>query len=140
MQTRPKQELQRRSFYAAHVPKTLSEFVVRAAECEQGHKEELDLLKGMLAELLSAVKDQERPLQKEEQDRAIVFMREIRATQKAFDEAKANEKGLVHPAKVAILAQNLIQIMVPHFTDDSREDAKQELTAFVAQFPVGGNG
>jgi len=127
----------RDSFYAAHVPKTLSECIVRAAEHGQSVEAEFEMLRGMLCEIWASIKAQKRAASKEERDEIREFARDIRATAKAVSEMSAKEKGMLHPSALGIFGNMIVQIVVETLPDEKqRTDVRKTIQNRIAQIPV----
>ena len=127
----------RDSFYAAEVPATLSECVVRAGEYDQDAKGELALLRGMLAQILKGYKDCEKELDAEGRSQVIELVKEVRATLKVQSDLSAREKGLLHPSALIMCAHMVVKILQELLPDpDLCSRLQLEITNRMAQLPL----
>lgn len=125
------------SFYAAVVPKTLSECLVKAAESDQGLVAEFQLLRGMLSELLGNISASERAANKDERDEIREFAKDIRATAKVISEMTLKERGMLHPSALGIFANMIIQIVKQVLPDEKQQTiVQQELQNRIALLPI----
>ena len=124
-------------FYAACVPKTLAECIVKSAEHGQSVKAEIQLLRGMLVKLLEDFKESEAKVGKDARSEILELIREIRATLKVESELSAKEKGMLHPSALGIFGNMIVQIVVETLPDEKqRTDVRKTIQNKIAQIPV----
>lgn len=125
------------SFYASHVPVTLSECVVMAAEHGQTIKSELALLRGMLVKVLDDLKASNAKVGRKARAEILDLIKEIRATLKVESELTAREKGMLHPSALGIFGSMIVQIVVEALPDQEQRISVQELIETrISQLPV----
>ena len=127
----------RDSFYAAHVPQTLSECIVQASEHGQTAKAEIQLLRGMLVKMLDDLKESDAKVGKEARAQVLELVREIRATLKVESELSAKEKGMLHPSALGLFGNMVVQIVIESLPDETqRTIVQRKLQNKLAEIPL----
>jgi hypothetical protein len=125
------------AFYASHVPATLSECIVVAAEHGQSVKAELQLLRGMLVKMLDDLKKRKAKVGKEARAEIMELIKEIRATLKVESELTAREKGMLHPSALPIFGAMIVKIVTDSLPDEKqRTIVAESIETRINQIPV----